>query len=65
MTIYTSWIQKNLKFILYHFLSVKKFPGHTRPQNFGEKNRKMTIFKANSRLVKNSYCSKSKLIYNI
>ena len=29
-----------------------KNPGHTRPQNFGQKNRKMTIFKANPRLVK-------------
>jgi hypothetical protein len=29
-----------------------RYPGHTMPQNFEQKNRKMTIFKANLRLVK-------------
>ena len=66
MTICTCWIQKSLKFIfLSCFVQEKKIPGHTRPQNFGQKNRKMTIFKANPRIVKNSYSPKIILTYNI
>jgi hypothetical protein len=37
---------------LSFFVKGKKSPGQTRPQNFGQKIRKMIIFKANPRLVK-------------
>jgi hypothetical protein len=36
-----------------------------RPQNFGHKNPKMTILEANLRLLRNSYCPKIILTYNI
>ena len=60
--------EKSIVYYSILFCPGKKFPGHTRPQNFGQKIRKkwkMTIFKANPRLVKNSYCPKLILIYNI
>jgi hypothetical protein len=45
--------EKSKIYFFYHFFSRKCFfPGYTRSQNFGQKNRKMTIFKAIPRLVK-------------
>jgi hypothetical protein len=53
ITTCTRWIQKSLNVIfLSCFVQERNSPGHTRLQNFGQKNRKMTIFKANFRLVK-------------
>jgi hypothetical protein len=49
----------------YNSLSRKKIFGHTRPQIFGQENPKNYLFKANLRLVKNSYCPKIKLTHNI
>jgi hypothetical protein len=66
VTTCTFCTQKSLKFILfYHGLSWNFFPSHIRPQNFGQKYQKMTICKANPRLVKSSYCPKIRLTYNI
>jgi hypothetical protein len=51
------------KFRVYFFTMVcpgiKKNHGHTRPKTLNKKNRKMTIFKANSRLVKIAIVEKS------
>jgi hypothetical protein len=44
---------------LFSGLLWKKIPANTKPQNLGRKIRKMTKFKANIRLVKNSYCPKT------
>ena len=40
------------KFIFYHDLSRKTISGHTRPKTLDKKIGKITIFKANLRLVK-------------
>jgi hypothetical protein len=57
--------EKSEVYFLSFFVQEILFPGHTKPQNIGQKNPKMTIFKANPRLVKSSYCPKIILTYNI
>jgi hypothetical protein len=44
------------------FCRGKNVPGHTRPQNFGQKIRKITIFKTNPRLIKIVIVQKSYLL---
>ena len=65
---YLYWLdsEKSKVYYFINFCPRKKNPGYTRPQNFGQKDpKKMTIFKANPRLLENSYCPKMILTYNI
>jgi hypothetical protein len=57
--------EKSKVYFCDHSFQEKKMSGHTRPQNFGQKNSKNDHFKANPRLVKSNYYPKIILTYNI